>query len=73
MENEKLKLWNLKGEAPKVFWKKHRKYDKRNRLSFSNNQLFQYADDSEQNINSVMNDVNSQANPDNTEEENVSN
>ncbi len=30
-------------------------------------------DDSEQNINNVMNDVNSEANPDNTEEENVSN
>ncbi len=37
LDNEKLKLWSLKGEAPKVFWQKLKCYDKRNRFSFSNN------------------------------------
>ena len=42
LENEKLELWKLKGEAPKVFWKKLRNSKEKTSLTFTNNELSNY-------------------------------
>ena len=42
LENKKTDLWNLKGEAPKEFWKKLKNGREKPNLNFSNNQLSNY-------------------------------
>ena len=42
LEDKKKELWKLKGEAPKVFWKKLKNRKERPGLNFSNNQLSNY-------------------------------
>ena len=42
LENKKTELWNLKGEAPKIFWKKLKNRIDKPNLAFSNNQLSSY-------------------------------
>ena len=42
LEQKKTELWNLKGEAPKVFWKKLKNRKEKPRLNFSNNELSNY-------------------------------
>ena len=42
LEKKKTELWNLKGEAPKVFWKKLKNRKKKPSLNFSNIELSNY-------------------------------
>ena len=42
LENEKLELWKLKGEAPKEFWKRLKKTTEKANLEFSNDHLSNY-------------------------------
>ena len=37
-----MELWDLKGEAPKVFWKMLKSRNEKHHLNFSNNQLSHY-------------------------------
>ena len=39
---KKTELWNLKGEAPKVFWKKVKSSKEKSILNFSNIELSKY-------------------------------
>ncbi len=42
LENEKIKLWNLKGEDPKAFWKKLKNARRNTDANFSDTELFNY-------------------------------
>ena len=42
LEHEKIELWKLKGEDPKVFWKKLRNSKEKTSLTFSNTELCSY-------------------------------
>ena len=42
LQKKKTELWDLKGEAPKVFWKMLKSRNEKHSLNFSNNQLSKY-------------------------------